>query len=808
MAVCVKVYLDDIIYKLDTPYDYYITDPLDALQIVGKRVIVPFSRGNVRKKGLVVKAYECESTKGLKSVLEIVDKAPVLSEWQIKLAEFIKEHYFTTFYRAVKCMLPPGIDFKVVEYYTLNDLKGKDTGGFEPLIELLSSSKKPVRDDKIPTELKKQLKVACERGLIMKSVSSVANIGSLSEKQLRLNCGLDQLDSYISKLPGRSQKQKDLLQLFFDSPQILAKEAVYYSGCSTATINSLKAKGIIEIIYNDLYRNPYKSLKRSIDKSEILLNIEQQIAYEQIEKEMSGYYVHMLYGVTGSGKTHVFLKLIDRVLASGRSVLFLVPEISLTPQMMERFYQRYGDNVAVIHSGLSMGERADEWRKIKSQKAKLVVGTRSAVFAPADNLGLIIMDEEHEASYKAENTPRYHARDIAMFLCKMNNIPLVLASATPSIESFYQVRKGSFKLHVLKNRYHDAALPQTTVIDMRTDGGPPDRYFLSEQMVLGLESNLKNKNQSILFLNRRGAHTLAGCRSCGFVAKCPNCGISLTYHSVNNRCMCHYCGYSIPMFDSCPQCSSKHIKMLGIGTQLVADTISNLLPSARILRMDYDSVSSYLSYGEKLMAFKRGEYDIMLGTQMVAKGLDFPNVTLVGVINADLSLYIDDFRANERTFSLLTQVCGRSGRADKPGLAYIQTYTADNEVIEFAKRQDYDSFYDYEIKFRKAINYPPFCDLLLLTTSSFSQQLAYKGMMELYNFIDKKSKAEYSSIPIRLMAPNVPKISRLNNKYRFNLLVKCRQSKKLRELVNECVKFFDSIKDTELSVNLNPINYF
>ena len=545
-----------------------------------------------------------------------------------------------------------------------------------------------------------------------------------------------------------------------------------------------------------------------MDDSPIELNEEQQKVFDDIAATLyAGRQTHLIHGITGSGKTHIYMKLMDEVLSVGKSVLFLVPEISLTPQTLSKFYGRYGEKVAVIHSGLSMGQRMDEWKKIKKADISLVVGTRSAVFAPINHLGLIIMDEEHEASYKSESAPKFHARDIARFLCARADIPLILGSATPSLESYRNAGLGKYKLHTLSVRFNTLPLPEVEMVDMRQEMQEGNASFLSKSLKEQLIQTIEKKQQAILFLNRRGAHTSVICQKCGYVLKCPSCGISMTYHSANNRCICHFCSYSIKMFETCPTCGDKHIRMSGYGTQLVEKQLCEVIPNARVLRMDMDTVGNYLSYQTMMSDFAQGKYDILLGTQMVAKGLNFPDVTLVGVLQADMSLYIDDFRAGERTFALLTQVCGRSGRSDKPGKAVIQSYCPEHEVLTFAKDQDYLSFYDYEIKFRKVIKYPPFCDLAMFTVNGTTHELTYIAAGALFKEFEKHAQSDFSDIPLRLLRPSVPRIAKVNDKYRMQMIVKCRNSERFRKLADICMDQIMSEYNVLVSVDINPLSF-
>lgn len=804
MAVIVKVVLSDIVEKIDKSYDYVY--PFEDTAPAGKRVLVPFGKGNTPRKGLILESFVSSETEHLKSVLSVLDEQPVVDESRIRFLNFLKEQYFITHYTALNCLLPSGLDYKIKRAYFY--IGGDYDEKFEPLMAFLKRQKKALPLEKFPIELQDLAQKAVRQGLLAEQVSGVRNLGDLSEKTISLNVSALEAEEYATGLSARMQGQKDLIYLLLDYPSISAKEAVYMTGCGASAIKTLEKNKIIRIYLQPISRTPYQNMKRVSDFSEISLNPEQEQVYREIHDVLGlGRSTHLIFGVTGSGKTHIYMKLMSDVIAAGKSVLFMVPEISLTPQTLEKFYGRFGDMVAVIHSGLSVGQRLDEWKKIKNLSQSVVVGTRSAVFAPIQNLGLIIMDEEHEASYKSESAPKFHARDIARFLSSEYDVPLILGSATPSMETFRSAENGKTVLHSLTKRYNKAPLPQVEMVDMREEYRDGNMSFLSASLKEQLMQTLENKEQAILFLNRRGAHTTVACPSCGFVLKCPNCGISMTYHSANDRCICHFCSHSIKAPDTCPQCGGEHIKMTGMGTQLVETKLKELFPEAGILRMDMDTVGSYISYQTMLEQFADGKYDILLGTQMVAKGLNFPNVTLVGVLQADMSLYIEDFRAGERTFSLLTQVCGRSGRSEKPGKAVIQSFSPDHEVLNFAKNQDFLSFYDYEIKFRKAINYPPFCDIAMFTVTAVSLNKAFAAANQLFGIMEKRSVTDASDIPIRLLRPSAPRIAHVNQKYRVQLMVKCRNSAKLRALARECMSQVTEEFGVSISLDINPLSF-
>ncbi len=554
-------------------------------------------------------------------------------------------------------------------------------------------------------------------------------------------------------------------------------------------IDALFKKGVIYFFDEEVFRTG--DLQVSGGAKPIVLSGEQQQACDNLLAEYRDTrpHVSLLYGVTGSGKTSVFLKLIERVLDEGRGIIVMVPEISLTPQFVEQFARRFGDKIAVFHSALSLGERLDAYKRVKKGLAQIVIGTRSAVFAPFDDVGLVIMDEEQEYSYKSESAPRYHAREIAMFRCAQHNALLVLSSATPSVETYYYAQNGRYSLNVLTQRFGAAVLPEVVTADMNLEIQGGNASGFSDVLLQNIENNLEQGKQSILLLNRRGHHSFVTCTQCG-----EPVSISLTYHSRNNRLMCHYCGYSVPYKNECPTCFGKSLRLGGTGTQKAEQDIGMIFPNARILRMDTDATSSKSSYERMISAFSRGDYDILVGTQMVAKGLDFPNVTLVGVLNADQMLYADDYRSYERTFSLLTQVVGRSGRGESKGLAVIQTHTPDNLIIAMAARQDYDAFYQAEITMRQAMLYPPFADICLVGFVGQDQALTLRAANAFLETFTALARTEYPDLPIRILGPSPALVVKVSNKYRYKLIIKCRNNRAFRALLSSALVAFDGLR--------------
>ncbi|MBR5817094.1 MAG: primosomal protein N', partial [Clostridia bacterium] len=515
----------------------------------------------------------------------------------------------------------------------------------------------------------------------------------------------------------------------------------------------------------------------------------------------------LLFGVTGSGKTKVIMRMIDRTVADGKSVIMMVPEIALTPQTVSIFCRRYGDRVAVIHSSLSQGERMDAWRRIERGEVDLVIGTRSAVFAPLKNLGMIVIDEEHEHTYKSESDPKYHARDVAAYRAGRNNALVLLASATPSVESFYKAESGKYTLVPLRERYGGFRLPDAVIVDMREELRLGNVTPISDKLLETLRERVEGGEQAILFLNRRGYNSQISCKNCGEVITCPRCSVSLTYHTSREggRLLCHLCGHTERVPHICPACSSDNLSFLGFGTQKVEGTLSEYLPEAAVMRMDADTTSGKLSYDKMTEDFKSRRADILLGTQMVAKGHDFPGVTLAAAVLADTSLFVSDFRASERTFSLLTQVIGRAGRASDNGVAVIQTYSPKNEIIRLACTQDYEAFYRGEIEVRRELCYPPFCDMVSLTlTSSDERELAI-GARELSYKILGLVRGKYSSLPFTVFGPFEADVYKVNDKYRMKMVVKCRLSRETRGMFSELLTHFAMKKNVTLAIDLNPL---
>lgn len=602
-------------------------------------------------------------------------------------------------------------------------------------------------------------------------------------------------------------KQQSVYELLCDVGSAGVSEVCEFCSVGKGVLDNLVKYGICEYFEKEVYRTPYKNVSENGEMSPINLSEVQQNAFNTYLKLMDTGGAGLLYGVTGSGKTQVYLKLIDEAISRGKDVIVLVPEISLTPQMLYIFHSRYGKKVAVMHSGLSIGERTDEYKRADRGEAKIIVGTRSAVFAPVHNLGLIVMDEEQEHTYKSERTPRYNARDVANFRCRYNNALFLMTSATPSVESYSAAVKGKYVLCEINERYGDSKLPEIVTVDMKKEIAQGNKSPISKTLQSLIADNLDKHKQTILLINRRGYNTFIACNSCGHVITCPNCSISLTYHSYNNRLMCHYCGYSKLLDNVCPECGKNSIRYSGYGTQRIEDELERLFPEASVLRMDADTTSAKFSHQKLFDAFSRGDYDILIGTQMVAKGLDFPNVTLVGVVNADNSLYDESYLANERSFDLITQVVGRSGRRAEAGKAVIQTINPYNDVIEYASKQDYKSFFANEIQLRKLLTYPPFCDIYFISFICEDENKAALCAKSFFENLVELNRTDYKNEKLIVLGPSPSKISKLKNNYRYGLTLKCKNSKSVRKMLNDILKNIGKIKEyksVSVSVDLNP----
>ncbi len=792
-TVLAGVAVQNLSYSVDKLYTYVVGPKFaDTLQ-VGCRVMVPFGRGNAWRQGIVLSLHRAEQAEDyMKEIAAVLDQAPLLDVKQLSLAAYLKERTFCTLFDAVRVMFPPGINLKTRVAYALKqfpDPEGKSelTADQMQVLEYLRHRKGYVKKTAICADLgldssSDVLERLYKANYLLRDYDAIRSVGDAAVRMIRLAEPYqteEGLEQYPEKLTA---KQKAVAEELQRCGSCSVKELCYFTGVTEAVPKALVKKGLAITYDKEVYRRPYE--KNATDTAPVSLTEEQQTAFEGLlQKSQQGGGAALLYGVTGSGKTQVYLKLIDAMLPTGKGILVMVPEISLTPQTLHLFYSRYGSKVAVFHSALSQGERLDEWKRVNQGQAQIVVGTRSAVFAPFRELGLIIMDEEQEHTYQSEQSPRYHARDVAKFRCAQDKALLVLASATPSFESYTAALSGRYDFYELKKRYGTAKLPEVTVVDLCKERRNGNTSQISKVLYTALAENLKEGRQSILLLNRRGYQTFAECTSCGTVATCPNCSISLTYHRANRRLMCHYCGYSIPFTRHCSSCGQEEVRYTGSGTQKVEEELQELFPTASLLRMDTDTTMQKYAYDEKWAAFQQGQYDIMIGTQMVAKGLDFEKVTLVGVLNADKELYNDDYKSLERTFDLITQVVGRAGRGQYAGRAIIQTLNPENEVIRLAARQDYKAFYQTEIAIRKAMAYPPFCTLVSVGFHGKQAETVQCASAFFLQLLKEKTE-DFPEVKLIALGPMEERVFKLNGKYRYRLLIKCKNNRMLRNLLS------------------------
>lgn len=811
-TIVVSVAVDQSVYQIDKPYDYLVPQIFNETVKIGCRVLVPFGKGNVRKTGVVLSFSNFQPDSKLKSVIEILDSEPILSEKMLELAAFIREQTFCTWYNAIRVLIPPGINYKIRTLYELSEnynlfVSELDAKLLE-IVEFFQKKKCPVQKDVVYASLGLDndcgyIDKLISKGVLVKTGSAVRNVGDAALKMVRVT----ELASDLS-LFKLTPKQKQILAVLNDVECCSVKELLYFTGLSSAVISSLQKKGIVEVFEQEYYRNPYDNIETQTQDNALLTDIQQKAFNDLYNAYLNNTYnTALLYGVTGSGKTQVFLKMCEEVVNSGRGVIVMVPEIALTPQTLNIFHKRFGSNVAVFHSAMSQGQRLDEWKRVKNGDAKIAVGTRSAVFAPFSDVGLIIMDEEQEHTYKSEMIPHFHARDIARFRVAQNKGLLVLSSATPSIESYSLALSGKYLLCKLDKRYGTAVLPDVKTVDMRQEIQNGNKGVISNLLYDYINDALLDKKQAILLLNRRGFNTYISCSKCGYIATCDACSISMTYHSANNRLMCHYCGKSVPYIHECPNCGNENIKYSGIGTQKAELELQSLFPNAKILRMDADSIMTRSDYESNLKAFSDGKYDILLGTQMVAKGLDFPNVTVVGVLNSDNSMHSSDFRSFERTFSLLTQVVGRSGRGKYKGTAIIQTNEPESSLISLAAQQNYDQFYSSEILTRKLMVYPPYCDIATACFSGNERKYTEDAAKHFFTLLTTKATGDFDDVKIILLGPTVAAVPKVNNNYRYKIIIKYKNSKRFREMLAIVLKDYNShvfSKKVSVYIDVNP----
>ena len=790
-ADIVKVAVSAAPYSIDKPYSYLVPESLAAAAVPGVRVMVPFGRGNKESEGLILARVQEPKLPGSKAIRQILDSEPVLDKAGIDLALWMRGRYFCTVFEAVKTILPAGLWYGLREIWSLamepEAARSAAVGipGAWQVLDLLEKQggKADIRvlRDALGDGVEKPLKAMKKAEILTCETDAKRKIADKSHRMVELAVNTE--DAYALTEPKRrsAPARYEVVNFLATAGRTPAAEVSYYTGASARTLKAMEKAGLIAFSEEEELRVP--SLDDVEPGPEIVLNEEQQRAFEEIlgRVQAAKPSVTLLHGVTGSGKTQVYLRLVQETLALGKTAMVLVPEIVLTPQMMRKFSSYFGSRVAMLHSSLKMTERYDQWKRIRRGEVDVVLGTRSALFAPLKNLGLIIMDEEQEGSYQSENVPRYDAREVAKYLCVREKAALVFGSATPTVETAWAAEQGSYQKALLRRRYNENALPEVLIADLRQEILNGNPGLISTPLRQELEKNLAAGEQSILFLNRRGSSRMLLCGECGYVPQCPRCSTAMTYHSANGRLMCHYCGHSEPAADTCPECGG-WMKHVGAGTQKVEEELRELFPEAGILRMDADTTAG--GHEEILQTFERERVPILLGTQMVAKGLDFENVTLVGVLSADISLYVDNYRAAERTFSLLTQVVGRAGRGGKTGRAVIQTYTPGNDVIRCAARQDYDAFYESEIRMRRLRRYPPFADLFTVTVSGTEEGRVLRDAVSVRETLRQLCRRpELAAGEPEVLGPAPAPVVKVNNRFRYRCTLVGKNDKATREML-------------------------
>ncbi|KML17976.1 primosomal protein N' [Bacillus sp. LK10] len=795
-----EVIVDVTTKAIDRPFDYRVPDRFKGLVKAGMRVVVPF--GPRKIQGFVTKIKEETDVQSgnIKDIVDLFDLSPVLTDELLELSHWLTEKTLSYHITALQSMLPAAMKAKYekeIQVLSAEELP-------QSLKELFGQQESILYAD-IPPEQLKPIQKHVQKGHLEVRYHVSQKSGKKKVRTLQIAVTKEKLEEKQKQLKKNAVKQKALLTFLFQANEttFLAKDLQQQTGASSQTLKALIQEGLLTESYEEIYRDPYRD-REFTPSTPLDLTKEQAEAAKPIHQAVSDekHETFLLHGVTGSGKTEIYLQTIDHVLQKGKEAIVLVPEISLTPQMVQRFKERFGSNVAVLHSGLSTGEKYDEWRKIHRKEVKLVVGARSAVFAPFENLGMIIIDEEHESSYKQEEMPRYHAKDVAIERAGRHQCPVVLGSATPSLESYARAKKGVYTLLTLKRRVNQQQLPHVSLIDMREELRNGNRSMFSEELMLRLKEVLERKEQAVLFLNKRGYSSFVMCRDCGYVEQCPHCEISLTYHRFQKRLKCHYCGHEAPVPAECPECHSEHIRYFGTGTQRVEEELTKVLPEARVIRMDVDTTSRKGAHEKLLTSFGNKEADILLGTQMIAKGLDFPDVTLVGVLSADTSLHIPDFRSSEKTFQLLTQVSGRAGRHEKAGSVIIQSYTPSHYSIELTKQHDYEAFYEQEMLHRRHQSYPPFYFLAMVTVSHEEVTKAAHVTDKIVQFLKMNCAPN-----TRILGPAASPIAKIKDRYRYQCVIKYKRENELASLLRKIQDHYQKEmeqKQLMISIDMNP----
>ena len=801
-----RVAVSSVPYAADRLYTYLVPDELIGSAEAGKRVTIPFGRGNKRMEGFLLEVGREAATSPLKPIDALLDDAPLLDAKDIRLVRWMKARYFCTYYDAIKTILPGGVWLQYRELWHVNgEISAEDALSSvapdsleETLLRAMLSAKEIERaalDELGGEKTAKALRSLEACGLAVRETKLRQRLQDKSVRMVSLCVSAEDALAAVEPKRRSAPVRYAVVELLSREGCLSSSEISYYTGATMQTLRGLKKAGLVEFSEREVLR-----VSRYDDapaREDIVLNGEQQAAFDGLCTLLgrAGGSAALLHGVTASGKTQVYIRLIEEALTRGKTAMLLVPEIALTPQMLRRFTAQFGSDVAMLHSALPLTERYDQWKRIRRGEVRVVLGTRSAVFAPLQNLGLIILDEEQETSYQSENPPRYHARDVAQFRCAQNDALLLLGSATPTIETAYAAKNSRYQVFSLHKRFNDLPLPKVLIADMKDELRQGNETSIGHALRAELEKNIERGEQSILFLNRRGSARMLLCGECGYVPQCPRCSVPMTYHSANERLMCHYCGHSEAVVDRCSECGGL-MKRVGSGTQKVEQELFDLFPKAKVLRMDADTVGASRGHEALLREFEEKNIPILLGTQMVSKGLDFENVTLVGVLDADLSLYTQNYHAAERTYSLLAQVVGRAGRGERPGRAVIQTYHPENEVIQAAAKQDYETFYQNELRMRSLRRYPPFADLFTLTVSGLDELrviAAARAMCDALRYAC--SQPPLKDLEVEVLGPAGAPVVKVNNRYRYCVYLCGKGGSVLRRTVSEYLLAFYARKE-------------
>ena len=782
-----KVIVDNKSKSLDRPFDYLVPAELENEIRVGSRLLVPFGRNDKELEGYCMALCSESGAKNMKSVIKLAHDIPAFDADMLEVIEWMHEKYLAPYLDIIRAVVPAGTALKSREWIILENETDGQSDIRKSITETLKANNNEAEyaflEENVKGNVRAAVREMLKDGTLRREYRQRANVRDKSVRCARLIVEQDDALREAERLIKRAPVQSAMLEYLAGEEYVTLSELYEAAGGTSSAVNALRGKGYIEIFETTVYRDPFAN--RLFEEAEKPApTAEQKKAIDAINNSVKNGCgkTFLLQGVTGSGKTEVFMRSIEYALSLGKTAIVLVPEISLTPQAVARFKSRFGDSVAIFHSALSQGERYDQWKKIRDGGADIVIGARSAIFTPLKNIGVIVMDEEHSDTYKSEMTPRYHAREVAAFRAKQSGAELVLASATPSVESRYKAETGEYELLMMNSRFNNNAMPEIYVEDMRTELAKGNKSMLSRRLYREIKQNLENGEQTILFLNRRGFSSFVSCRTCGYVPECENCSISLTYHKFTGRLKCHYCGFERDGYTICPSCGSKYIRHFGGGTQRVEEEIHRLFPNASTIRMDMDTTGKKQSHEKILEKFEKKKIDILIGTQMVAKGLDFENVTLVGVITADTMLHVNDYRAAERTFALLEQVSGRAGRGRKTGRAVIQTYTPEHEAVSLVKTHDYLKFYETEIAERKLLWYPPFCGMIGVYFRSEDEGAAAQASRYFAKAVgDVKALGQ----KVQVLGPIPSAVAKINNKYRYQIIMKCEDDESLGKILAE-----------------------